>query len=98
MTSLTHAAEIADVREQTYYLLLALTDGPLHGYAIAQRVGELSGGRVTLSAGTLSGALDRLLSQGDLRIDREETVQGRLRRYYRLADPGAAASRRRPTG
>lgn len=79
------------MREQTYYLLLALTDGPLHGYAIAQRAADLSGGRVRLTAGTLYGALDRLLRQGEVGIDREETVQGRLRRYYRLAEPGARA-------
>ncbi|MCP4087477.1 MAG: PadR family transcriptional regulator, partial [Actinomycetia bacterium] len=30
------------MREPTYFLLLALTDGPRHGYGIAQRAAELS--------------------------------------------------------
>ena len=48
-------------------------------------VGQLSGGRVKLHAGTLYAALDRLASQGLVESEREEIVDGRLRRYYRLA-------------
>jgi len=76
------------MREPTYFLLLSLTGGPLHGYAIAKRSGELSNGRVRLSAGTLYGALDRLVGTGELVIDREEIVEGRPRRYYRLTEHG----------
>ena len=36
-------------------------------------------------------ALDRLTDEGLVEVDREETVDGRLRRYYRLTDPGIAA-------
>ena len=43
------------------------------------------------SAGTLYAALDRLRSDGLIAADREEIVDGRLRRYYRLTDDGAAA-------
>jgi DNA-binding PadR family transcriptional regulator len=38
----------------------------------------------------LSGALDRLADEGLLESDREEVVDGRMRRYYRLTDAGAA--------
>ena len=51
---------------------------------------EISGGRVRLRAGTLYTALDRLTSDDWVAVDREEVVDGRLRRYYRLTDPGAA--------
>jgi DNA-binding PadR family transcriptional regulator len=44
-----------------------------------------------LRPGTLYGALDRLAEQGLVEVDREEAVGGRLRRYYRLTDSGAAA-------
>jgi DNA-binding PadR family transcriptional regulator len=44
-----------------------------------------------LRPGTLYGALDRLAEQGLVEVDREEAVDGRLRRYYRLTDSGAAA-------
>jgi DNA-binding PadR family transcriptional regulator len=41
-----------------------------------------------LRAGTLYGALDRLLEQELIAVDRQEVVEGRLRRYYRLTDAG----------
>jgi hypothetical protein len=37
------------MREPTYFVLASLLDGPLHGYAIIQHAGELSGGRVRLA-------------------------------------------------
>lgn len=77
-----------DLRPASYFALAALLDGPLHGYAIAARAGELSGGDVKLTAGTLYGALDRMETRGLVEIDREETVEGRLRRYYRLTTGG----------
>ncbi|MEY9907765.1 PadR family transcriptional regulator PadR [Catenulispora sp. MAP12-49] len=75
--------------EQTFQILTALVDGPLHGYGIIQEVARLSDGRTELRVGTLYGALDRLSGEGLLVLDREETVSGRLRRYYRLTDAGA---------
>ena len=79
------------MREPTYFLLAGLLDGRRHGYAIAQLARELSGGRVGLSAGTLYGALERMSAQGLVQVDREETVEGRLRRYWRLSDGGREA-------
>ncbi|WP_131739262.1 PadR family transcriptional regulator [Actinomadura roseirufa] len=77
--------------EPVYYLLAALLDGPSHGYGIIKRAGDLSGGRVRLAVGTLYGALDRLTGEGLIAVDREETVRGRPRRYYRLTEDGHAA-------
>lgn len=79
------------MREPTYFILAALLGEPLHGYAIIQRAAELSGGRVRLPAGTLYGALERLASEGLVAADREETVDGRRRRYHRLTAEGEAA-------
>lgn len=56
-------------------------------------VAEISGGRVRLRAGTLYTALDRLRGDGLIAVEREEIVDGRLRRYYLLTDDGAAALR-----
>ena len=47
-----------------------------------------------LTAGTLYGALDRMERQGLVEVDREETVDGRLRRYYRLTTGGREAVER----
>ena len=80
-----------ELRPASYFVLAALLDGPLHGYAISARAAELSDGDVRLTAGTLYGALDRMAARGLVEIDGEETVDGRLRRYYRLTDGGRDA-------
>lgn len=74
-------------------ILTALAREPLHGYGIVTEVSQLSEGRVGLRPGTLYGALDRLREDGLVASDREEVVDGRLRRYYRLTDEGAATLR-----
>lgn len=78
--------------EQAYLVLLALADGPRHGYGIVQEARALSDGAVSLGAGTLYGVLDRLVAAGQAAPDREEVVDGRLRRYYRITPDGAAAA------
>jgi DNA-binding PadR family transcriptional regulator len=55
------------------------------------KAAKLSDGRVRLAAGTLYGALDRLAEQGLVLADRQEVVEGRTRRYYRLTDHGVRA-------
>lgn len=79
------------MREQTFMILTALAARPLHGYGIIGRVAQLSGGDLKLGAGTLYGALDRLLEVGWVRIDKEEIESGRLRRYYVLTEEGSGA-------
>jgi DNA-binding PadR family transcriptional regulator len=78
------------ISEPTYYLLAALLDGPLHGYAIAKAAADLSQGEVRLPAGTLYGALDRLVDRGLLRETGEEIIDGRRRRAYALTNAGRA--------
>src|SRR6201989_1209130 len=77
----------------TYYVLAALSDERLHGYAIIEKVERLSGGDVSLAVGTLYGALERLARQKLVEPDGEETVSGRLRRYYRITAAGEKAAR-----
>jgi PadR family transcriptional regulator, regulatory protein PadR len=81
------------MREPTFFILTALAGPPLHGYGVMQAVRELSGGRLVLRAGTLYAALDRLLEEGLLSVEREEVTDGRLRRYYRLTESGSSALR-----
>ncbi|MQY05354.1 PadR family transcriptional regulator [Actinomadura macrotermitis] len=77
--------------EPTYFILAALLDGPSHGYGVIKLAEQESGGRVRLAVGTLYGALDRLAGAGLVELDREETVQGRPRRYYRITPAGREA-------
>jgi len=81
------------LREPSYFVLAALLDGPLHGYAVIKRVDELSAGRVRLAAGTLYAALDRLAAEELLTVVSEEVVNGCVRRYYGLTENGSAAVR-----
>lgn len=76
------------LHEPTFLLLTALAEGPQHGYGIITDVERMSGGRVRLRAGTLYAALDRVVAEGLAEVDREEVVEGRLRRYYRLTPRG----------
>ena len=77
------------MQEATFLILTALADSRQHGYGIITEVREISGGRVQLRAGTLYTALDRLRVDGLIAVDREEIVEGRLRRYYRLTPAGS---------
>lgn len=78
------------LREPTFLILTALAGEPLHGYGIITGVKAISEGKVGLRPGTLYGAIDRLIDEGLVEDDHEEVVDGRLRRYYRLTDDGAA--------
>jgi DNA-binding PadR family transcriptional regulator len=74
-----------------FHILVALGDGESHGYAIMQDVLAKTGGAVRLSAGTLYGAVSRLLEDGlieelDSRPDPE--MDDARRRYYRLSNLG----------
>ena len=76
------------MQEATFLILTALADGSQHGYGIITEVKQISDGRVRLRAGTLYTALDRLRADGLVAVDREEIVDNRLRRYYRLTPAG----------
>ncbi|HEX2322303.1 MAG TPA: helix-turn-helix transcriptional regulator [Streptosporangiaceae bacterium] len=77
------------LQEPTFLILTALAAGPQHGYGIMTDVAEIFGDRVRLRAGTLYAALDRLSGEGSIDVDREEIVNGRLRRYYKITPSGA---------
>jgi DNA-binding PadR family transcriptional regulator len=78
------------LREPTFLLLLSLSPGPKHGYAILKEVEALSDGRVRLSTGTLYGAIRRLLDDGWIRrVDDPLPEAGkRERKAYALTEQG----------
>ena len=77
------------MQEATFLILTALAAGSQHGYGIITDVKAISAGRVQLKAGTLYAALERLRADRLIEVDREEIVDSRLRRYYRLTPAGA---------
>jgi DNA-binding PadR family transcriptional regulator len=89
------------LREPTLFILLTLSKGRKHGYAILKDVEALSEGRVVLSTGTLYCALARLLEQGVIQKStddsggdssdsksRSDSADIRVRKYYELTQFG----------
>src|SRR5262245_62564978 len=64
--------------------------GPVHGYAIAQRLDQVSRGVVQVPQGSLYPALHRLENRGLLAADWKETETGREARFYHLTRKGRA--------
>ena len=77
----------------TFLILLSLSPGPKHGYAILKEVDNLSEGRVKLSTGTLYGAIERLLDQEWIRRVEDPIPNStkRQRKAYELTEPGRKA-------
>jgi DNA-binding PadR family transcriptional regulator len=80
-----------EFRPPSYFALAALIDGPLHGYAIVRRAGELSDGAVRLSTGTLYALLERALQEQLVTAGEPYVVDGRQRRDYTLTSEGRTA-------
>ena len=78
------------LRQPTSFIMLILSPGPKHGYAILREVESLSEGRVRLSTGTLYGAIKRLLDRGWIRrVDRPiPNGTDRERKSYDLTELG----------
>jgi transcriptional regulator len=63
---------------------------PMHGYAIAQRLQQISGEVVQVPGGSLYPALHRLENRAFVRSDWKETETGREAKFYRLTKKGRA--------
>jgi len=64
--------------------------GPVHGYAIAQRLQQVSREVVQVPQGSLYPALHRLENRGLLAAEWKETETGREAKFYRLTRKGRA--------
>src|SRR5450432_38119 len=82
----------SDLPQGTLDLLIlkVIVLGPVHGYAIAQRLEQVSRGVVQVPAGSLYPALHRMENRGLLAADWKETETGREARFYRLTREGRA--------
>lgn len=81
----------ADVLQGTLDLMVLQTLdslGPLHGYAIAARLDQVSGGALQLNMGTLYPALMRLEQRGSVRGNWGTTDTNRKARFYTLTSAG----------
>jgi transcriptional regulator len=81
----------ADVLQGTLDLMVLRTLetlGPLHGYAIAARLEQVSDGALQLNMGTLYPALMRLEQRGFVRGAWNTTDNNRRARYYSITPAG----------
>jgi PadR family transcriptional regulator, regulatory protein PadR len=69
-------------------VLKTLTRGPMHGYGIAQYVGQISDEVLQVEEGSLYPALQRLLLKGWVTAEWKQTPNNRRARYYRLTPLG----------
>ena len=68
-----------------FHVLLALLDGPRHGYGLMQDVDELSSGQLQIGPGTLYTAIKRLRASG---LISECDADADRRRCYKLTRKG----------
>jgi PadR family transcriptional regulator, regulatory protein PadR len=87
---ITMPAPKSDLPQGTLDLLLlkVVALGQVHGYAIAQRLEQISRGVVRVPEGSLYPALHRLENRGLLTADWKETETGREAKFYRLTGKG----------
>ncbi len=71
-------------------ILRILALGPAHGYAIAQRLQQISHDVLQVQQGTLYPALHRLENRGLLAAEWRESDTGREAKFYRLTASGRA--------
>src|SRR5258708_12444043 len=69
-------------------VLRILARGPLHGYAIARRIQDLSASGLQIEDGSLYPALNRMLVKGWLAAEWGISDTNRKARFYRLTPQG----------
>ena len=73
----------APMTESGFYILFCLQE-PQHGYGISQQVKRLTGGAVTIGAGTMYGTLSKMEQDGLIRFHSEEDK----RKLYQITELG----------
>lgn len=80
-----------DVQQGTLALMVLRTLevlGPLHGYGIARRIEQISGGLLSVNQGTLYPVLLRLEQEGAVASEWGASESNRRARFYRLTRSG----------
>ena len=84
------AHETAELLPGTLDLLIlkAVSLGPLHGYGVLLRIGQISGQTLLIEQGALYPALFRLVRQGLLKAEWDTSENNRRAKYYELTRKG----------
>jgi len=68
--------------------------GPQHGYGIARRIEQISGGQLSVNYGTLYPALLKLEQEGFIKSEWGASENNRRARFYRLSRAGRTQLRK----
>ena len=79
-------------------ILRTLTSGPLHGYAIANSIGERTAGVLEIEDGALYQALHRMEERAWLVSEWGHAESGKRARFYRLTPEGRRRLRAETAG
>jgi len=96
MVDRANLASFLPLTPVSFEILLALAGGELHGYAIMLDVERRTSGAISLHAGSLYRALNRLLEAGlieELEERPSRDADDERRRYYRLTSRGLEVAR-----
>jgi DNA-binding PadR family transcriptional regulator len=74
-------------------VLMALADGPMHGYALMKEIERQALGRMRPGTGTMYAALDRMIAEGLLAESTRPRGEDERRRYYAITAWGRAVAR-----
>ena len=69
-------------------ILKAVSLGPLHGYGVLLRIGQISGQELLIEQGALYPALFRLVRQGLLKASWDKSDNNRRAKFYELTAAG----------
>jgi DNA-binding PadR family transcriptional regulator len=96
MARLRRPHDLLPLTPAVFHILLVLSDGERHGYAIMQEVAADTRGSLPLGPGTLYGCLKRMLAARLVEESDERPgpdIDDERRRYYRMTDFGARTLR-----
>lgn len=79
-------------------ILKAVSLGPLHGYGILLRIGQISGQALLIEQGALYPALFRLVRQGVLKASWGTSENNRRAKFYELTAAGRKRLREETEG
>jgi|SRR3569833_2809259 DNA-binding PadR family transcriptional regulator len=74
-----------------FHMLLALTEGERHGYALKRAILERTSGKLNLGSGALYGSINKMLESGFIEESDERPdphLDDERRRYYRITPLG----------
>lgn len=80
---------MAEMTTVQFDILTALASGRRHGYALVEEIGRMSNRRPGVA--TVYAALTKLQHTGFVESVGDEIVDGRVRRYFQITQPGTRA-------